>query len=74
MIIKIDLSSHFYLNFLPTDVFNFKMIEIFCHKKDFRQLFDTILVFCDIEFWSIYGPILCSFLLTTNLATTEWTR
>ena len=56
---------HFYLYFLPTGVFNFKMIVIFCHKKDFRQLFDTISVFCDILFWSsfasVYGPILGSF-------------
>ena len=41
------------------------MIVIFCHKKDFRQVFDTISVFCDVEFWSsfasIYGPILGSF-------------
>merc|ERR1712051_903278 len=37
----------------------------FCHKKDVSQFFDTILVFCDIEFWSsfasIYRPILGSF-------------
>ena len=53
------------------------MIVIFCHKKDFWQLFDTISVFCDIEFGVVLQVFMDQFwavFLTTNLATTEWTR
>ena len=46
--------------------------------KFFWQLSGWFSVFCDIEFLSsfasVYEPILGSFLLTTNLATTGWTR
>ena len=72
--LKIDLCSHFYFFFSQVVPSTSKSLWFFVTKKISGHFVTHFQFFVTLSFGVVLQAFMDQFLLTTNLATTEWTR